>query len=196
MNENQIHPLQQARKKLGIRQKVLADLTGLSEPTIKRAESGKPLDDYTISAICEYFAMRYGRQVKPEELGLRAKWEREEILLNDASVPEENDSEEDIERDPPKGSRQISVNLLKSEDTFFIPPQHELLLKTGTKDWTVWASMKLMPIFTLIGSIGGQDHASEEVCEEIQTLLDQEIKMLDDMIPQARLYPKTILIMQ
>jgi tetratricopeptide (TPR) repeat protein/transcriptional regulator with XRE-family HTH domain len=184
MNENQIHPLQQARKKLGIRQKVLADLTGLSEPTIKRAESGKPLDDYTISAICEYFAMRYGRQVKPEELGLRAKWEREEILLNDASVPEENDSEEDIERDPPKGSRQISVNLLKSEDTFFIPPQHELLLKTGTKDWTVWASMKLMQIFTLIGSIGGQDHASEEVCEEIQTLLDQEIKMLDDMIPQ------------
>ncbi len=77
MSEIKIHPLQRARKKLGIKQKTLADLTGLSEPTIKRAERGSPLEDYTISAICEYFSQRFGRQVHREELGLRAKWEED-----------------------------------------------------------------------------------------------------------------------
>src|SRR5947209_20001884 len=91
MSEIQIHPLQKARKKLGIKQKVLADLTGLSEPTIKRAESGRPLDDYTIIALCDYFSMRYRREVKPEELGLHAKWERKENLLENFNTsPEEN----------------------------------------------------------------------------------------------------------
>ena len=90
MSEIQIHPLQQARKKLGIKQTVLADLTGLSEPTIKRAESGRPLDDYTITAICDYFSMRYGRGVKPEELGLHARWEREENLLGNPHSPDKN----------------------------------------------------------------------------------------------------------
>ena len=75
MTETRIHPLQQARKKLRLKQKVLADLTGLSEPTIKRAERGEPLEDFTISAICKYFSLRYGRQVDQHELGLRAKWE-------------------------------------------------------------------------------------------------------------------------
>src|SRR5256885_12892355 len=87
MSEMQIHPLQQARRKLGIKQKVLADLTGLSEPTIKRAESGRPLDDYTITAICDYFSMRYGRKVDAEELGLHAKWERIETLLENGQTP-------------------------------------------------------------------------------------------------------------
>jgi transcriptional regulator with XRE-family HTH domain len=85
MSEIEIHPLQRARKKLGIKQKVLADLTGLSEPTIKRAERGSPLEDYTISALCEYFSKRFGRQVHREELGLRAKWEEndgETIIQN------------------------------------------------------------------------------------------------------------------
>jgi DNA-binding XRE family transcriptional regulator len=75
MSEIHIHPLQQARKKLGLKQKILADLTGLSEPTIKRAERGEPLEDFTISAICKYFSDRYGRQVDQYELGLHAKWE-------------------------------------------------------------------------------------------------------------------------
>ncbi len=70
-----MHPLQHARKKLRLKQKVLADLTGLSEPTIKRAERGEPLEDFTISAICQYFSTRYGRQVDQQELGLCAKWE-------------------------------------------------------------------------------------------------------------------------
>src|SRR5258706_2764209 len=90
MSEMQIHPLQQARRKLGIKQKVLADLTGLSEPTIKRAESGKPLDEYTNTAICDYFSMRYGREVKPEELGLHAKWERKENLLESVNASDEH----------------------------------------------------------------------------------------------------------
>src|SRR5436190_21859894 len=89
MSEIPIHPLQQARRKLGIKQKVLADLTGLSEPTIKRAESGRPLDDYTIKAICDYFSMRYRREVKPEELALHAKWEQKESLLESLNAPEE-----------------------------------------------------------------------------------------------------------
>src|SRR5437868_7371001 len=87
MSEIQIHPLQKARKKLGIKQKVLADLTGLSEPTIKRAENGRPLDDYTITAICDYFSMRYGREVDTSELGLHAKWEHKEALLENSQTP-------------------------------------------------------------------------------------------------------------
>ena len=70
MSEIKIHPLQQARKKLGIKQKVLADLTGLSEPTIKRAERGELLSAYSVAQICEYFSQRYGRKVEPEYLGL------------------------------------------------------------------------------------------------------------------------------
>ncbi len=83
MSEIEIHPLQKARKKLGIKQKVLADLTGLSEPTIKRAERGEALEAYTIFAICDYFSKRLGRQVDRKELGLRAKWEdgRREISI-------------------------------------------------------------------------------------------------------------------
>src|SRR5579863_2732874 len=93
MSEIEVRPLQQARRKLGIKQTVLADLTGLSEPTIKRAESGRPLDDYTITAICDYFSMRYGREVKPEELGLYARWEREENLLATHVTPDIHFSE-------------------------------------------------------------------------------------------------------
>lgn len=89
MSDMNVHPLQRARKKLGIKQKVLADLTGLSEPTIKRAESGKLLDTYTVSAICDYFSMRYGRQVSAEELGLRTQWASEEQLRSN-SVPKDN----------------------------------------------------------------------------------------------------------
>lgn len=75
MSTINIHPLQQARKKLGIKQKVLAELIGLSEATIKRAESGKVLDDYTVYTICEFFAEKCGREVTPQELGLHRQWE-------------------------------------------------------------------------------------------------------------------------
>jgi tetratricopeptide (TPR) repeat protein/DNA-binding XRE family transcriptional regulator len=186
MSEIQIHPLQKARKKLGIKQKVLADLTGLSEPTIKRAESGSPLDDYTISAICDYFSMRQGRQVKPEELGLHAKWERKENLLDSLRLSGENNTVGNFSEVSQNRGRQMfsTVNLQSESSTFFIPPQHELLLKAETRDWSVWAGMKLMQIFKLIGSAHGQNRSSEDICEEIQTLLDQEIKMLDDMMPQ------------
>src|SRR5947209_9979146 len=88
MSEITIHPLQQARRKLGIKQIVLADLTGMSEPTIKRAENGRPLDDYTIAAICDYFSLRYGREVNAEELGLHARWERKETLLENLQTPD------------------------------------------------------------------------------------------------------------
>lgn len=77
-----IHPLQQARKRLGIKQNVLADLTGLSTPTIKRAEHGDPLSMYSVSQICEYFSMRYRRKVEPQELGLHCQWESEDALNN------------------------------------------------------------------------------------------------------------------
>src|SRR5690348_10133800 len=94
MSEMQIHPLQQARRKLGIKQKVLADLTGLSEPTIKRAESGKPLDDYTITAICDYVTRRYGRKVEAGEFGLHARWERKEALLENIQISDKPETED------------------------------------------------------------------------------------------------------
>jgi len=83
MDEIKIHPLQAARKKLGIKQSVLADLTGLSTPTIKRAEGGEPLNAFSVSQICEYFSMRYNRKVEPQELGLHSQWESKEALANE-----------------------------------------------------------------------------------------------------------------
>jgi DNA-binding XRE family transcriptional regulator len=87
MTQTTMHPLQQARKKLRLKQKALADLTGLSEPTIKRAERGEPLEDFTISAICKYFSTRYGRPVDQHELGLHAKWEtKDETTLSPVHI--------------------------------------------------------------------------------------------------------------
>src|SRR6266516_3005873 len=70
MSEIKIHPLQAARKKLGMKQHVLADLTGLSTPTIKRAERGEKVSSFTIAQICDFFSTRWKRPVKPDDLGL------------------------------------------------------------------------------------------------------------------------------
>jgi tetratricopeptide (TPR) repeat protein/transcriptional regulator with XRE-family HTH domain len=91
VSEIKIHPLQQARKKLGIKQKVLADLTGLSEATIKRAERGELLSPYTIAQICEYFSRRYSRQVEPQELGLAEKSVQQENICDDEAIDVENE---------------------------------------------------------------------------------------------------------
>lgn len=90
-DENKIHPLQKARKRLGIKQNVLADLTELSTPTIKRAERGESLSAYSIAQICAYFSMRYGRKVDSQELGLCSKWESDESLQS-VSIPEQQTS--------------------------------------------------------------------------------------------------------
>lgn len=82
MDEVKVHPLQRARKRLGIKQKTLADFTGLSVPTIKRAERGEVLGDYTISAICEFFSQKYGRSVDRRELGLRARWDDDHSAIS------------------------------------------------------------------------------------------------------------------
>jgi transcriptional regulator with XRE-family HTH domain len=70
MSEFKIHPLQAARKKLGMKQHVLADLTGLSTPTIKRAERGEKVSSFTIAQLCDFFSTRWKRPVKPDDLGL------------------------------------------------------------------------------------------------------------------------------
>lgn len=93
MDEVKIHPLQEARKRLGIKQSVLADLTGLSIPTIKRAEAGGPLNAYSVSQICEYFSMRYGRKVEPQELGLRFQWQNKENT-NDEPLQKQSTSDQ------------------------------------------------------------------------------------------------------
>src|SRR5437868_361142 len=65
-----MHSLKKARLDLGYSQKMLADFTGLSIPTIKRIEAGKPIRIDNIRLICDYFSKRYNRDVKPHELGL------------------------------------------------------------------------------------------------------------------------------
>jgi tetratricopeptide (TPR) repeat protein/transcriptional regulator with XRE-family HTH domain len=91
VSDIKIHPLQQARKNLGIKQKALADLTGLSEATIKRAERGELLSPYTIAQICEYFSRRYSRQVEPQELGLAEKSVQQENIHDNESIDIENE---------------------------------------------------------------------------------------------------------
>jgi transcriptional regulator with XRE-family HTH domain len=90
MTEIRIHPLQQARKKLGIKQQVLADLTGLSIATIKRAEKGETISLFSISQICQYFSNRYNRSVEAQELGLQNQWESENTTNQNLPILESN----------------------------------------------------------------------------------------------------------
>jgi DNA-binding XRE family transcriptional regulator len=73
MSETGTHPLKLARDDLDFTQEDLAVATGLSTKTIKRAEQGEPLDQYTISRICDYFSEHYHRRIDQKELGLRKR---------------------------------------------------------------------------------------------------------------------------
>jgi transcriptional regulator with XRE-family HTH domain len=176
----EIHPLQQARRKLGIKQHVLADLTGLSTPTIKRAERGEKLSPFTITQLCNFFATRWKRPVEPKELGLVYGDKNTEELENFS------DDEHDVTTSTHSKDQQpsSSVNLPNKSNVAPISAREELLLKSETRDWSIWAGLKLAQIFKLTSSYNGQSHSCEEICEEIQTFLEQEIKMLDDMLPQ------------
>src|SRR5438067_484141 len=55
MEDFRIHPLQRARKKLGMKQQALAELSGLSTATIKRAELDEILSAYSVTQICAFF---------------------------------------------------------------------------------------------------------------------------------------------
>lgn len=89
----QVHPLVLQRKRLGIKQQALADLTGLGITTIKRAEYGDKISPYTISAICSFFSERLKRQFQPEELFLTSQWQEAEInILNSSTTTEKNTS--------------------------------------------------------------------------------------------------------
>lgn len=138
MSEIDIHPLQQARRKLGIKQKVLADLTGLSEPTIKRAESGRPLDDYTITAICDFFSMRYERQVDAGELGLHAKWERKETLLGNGQ-----------HSDKPQNTDQTAEEIGAIQSSSFLRPSIQTIEDTDVLDRLLKAIKKPTSIDTI-----------------------------------------------
>jgi DNA-binding XRE family transcriptional regulator/tetratricopeptide (TPR) repeat protein len=116
MDEVEVHPLQRARRRLGITQKTLADFTLLSEPTIKRAEQGKLLDDYTITAICEFFSQKYGRPVEREELGLRARWEKGHSNPKELAAPQEDRLAQESGR-LPEADRLSSLPLDKAQQT-------------------------------------------------------------------------------
>lgn len=70
----QVHPVVRLRKRLGIKQHVLADLTGLGLTTIKRVEYGQRVSPYTVSALCVFFSERLKRPFEPEELVYASQW--------------------------------------------------------------------------------------------------------------------------
>ncbi|GHO93851.1 hypothetical protein KSF_038990 [Reticulibacter mediterranei] len=74
-----VHPLKLARMQRNLSQQMLADFTGLSTPTIKRIESGKPARVDVRRQLCEYFGKT------SEELGLydrsEAAREQEEFAV-------------------------------------------------------------------------------------------------------------------
>ncbi len=84
-----MHPLKKARLDLGYSQKMLADFTGVSTPTIKRIEAGKPIRIDNIRLICDYFTKRYNREVEPHELGLAYEEKQDS---NETSHPSQNES--------------------------------------------------------------------------------------------------------
>ena len=68
--EKRMHPLAIARNHCNLSQKVLAGLSGISLPTIQRAEAWKPIGAESRQLLCDYFSDRFHRQVDAQELGL------------------------------------------------------------------------------------------------------------------------------
>lgn len=105
--EQAIHPLKNARLKLGFTQVMLADFAQVGKATIQRAERGEPLRPDTVRQLCDYFSERYHHQVEPQELGL-VFWETSPLDQQEAPTPlpqteeeiqtQESESEEIIDR--------------------------------------------------------------------------------------------------
>lgn len=106
-NDKNIHPLKQARLKIGYTQAMLADFAQVGRATIQRAEKGEPLRPDSIHMICKHFSEYYQRRVEPEELGL-ASWQAEQSYNDepDPSYSQEEDLEGDTEGDDPMDRRE------------------------------------------------------------------------------------------
>lgn len=118
MDQSTRHPLQQARKRLGIKQTVLADLTGLSAPTIRRAERGESLSAYSITQICAYFSLRYDRCVEPRELGLCSQWmdENDQGCLATPQIDKLGEQKRLLEKEEHHAKAQAATANIQQED--------------------------------------------------------------------------------
>lgn len=143
MNEFKIHPLQEARKKLGMKQHVLADLTGLSTPTIKRAERGEKLSFFTIAQLCDFFSTRWKRPVKPEDLGLVFEDNRNKNTdVNKRSPTSTIEAEEiplllDNKQKPLIPTRFLNMEPEKLIHRYGDEREKLLELKTDTIEWLI-----------------------------------------------------------
>jgi tetratricopeptide (TPR) repeat protein len=68
--EKSMHSLVRARRRCNLSQRALAELAGVSLPTVQRAEAGKSIRADCRQLLCDYFSSRHDRQVEPQELGL------------------------------------------------------------------------------------------------------------------------------
>lgn len=112
MNNLTAHPLKIARAKLGFTQAMLADFALVSVPTIKRAETGKPLRADMIQLICKYFCTKYNRQVEPEELGLVYEDKLKQDNGKASSISSENDGSEQETEDEIEMNRREATKTI------------------------------------------------------------------------------------
>lgn len=95
-----IHPLTLARKRCNLSQKLLAELSGVSLPTVQRAESWKPVGAESRRLLCDFFSDRFHRQVDVQELGL---------IYEDAQTSAE------VNEQTQKGTNQPQQSLLSEQ---------------------------------------------------------------------------------
>lgn len=192
MSETGIHPLKIAREDLDLTQEDLAVVTGLSTKTIKRAEQGDPLDQDTISRICSYFSEQYHRQVKPKELSLRKRQRKKRVSLDHADTLEAFQSTS-TNNSPFQNVPLPMLELVAQQNAFTSVSSKSLMLPSTTvqagipkaevTDWSIWFSLKVAQILRVVGL--GNGHAIH--CDDVQTIVDQEIKIMDETLRQYQI---------
>lgn len=135
---------------------------------------------YFRKRLCEVFGLSL------EDLGIPFRAKRSVTTISGTSTERENldrDNEQQIVT--PKNE----ILMISSETNSITPAiRAEALvslplvtaLETELEDWPTWFALKQTQILTMISSWNGQ----AILCAQLQLLVDQEIRMLDEMKPQ------------
>ncbi len=190
-----IHPLKKVRMELNLSREDLAVATLLSSSTIKRAENNDPLNDDVISQICEYISKQYHRKVPSEELGLNRR-RKNRVHLDNASTTSEAPRSAPTNNIPFQQNAQLpTFESLTLQNVYTLEASNDLLLPSTmiqlrtsneVKDWSIWFSVKVAQILKVVGLGNGQAIH----CDDIQTIVDQEIKMMDETLRQYQIDPE------
>jgi len=76
--------------------------------------------------------------------------------------------------------KDASIIIVETEQKIFLPPSVNRYSEEEDRDWTTWFGVKQAQLFTMINAWSKQAFMHDE----IQTMVDQEIKMMDETLNQ------------